>query len=510
MLCRFYGFYRFRTPTLIIADPQLLRYILVTDFDHFTDHHDMLLPAEQEPLLGNALLMLKEQKWRDMRSTMSAAFTGSKMRQMFVLIQRTVDGTVVALRRECEAAESGGSGKYVPELKDRFVRFMTDVIASTAFGVEIDSLREPHNEFFTMGQRAIHFRLYDLIKVGVMSLLPRLTRYLGVQLFAPGVHRFFHRLVHDAIAQRQRFGGGAGGGAAQRPDIIHLLMETRRGVSASETAAPSAADGDVAFAITPESTAQELRANSKRAWSDAELTSQCFLFFVAGFETSSTVLSCLAHELAADVAIQRRLRAEIDAMRQTLLPGERVSYDGLQRMPYMDAVVSEALRKWPPTASTDRVCVKPYELNVDGRQRPLRLCIGDVLMVPILGLHRDERYWPDAMRFDPERFAADRRPEIVPFTYLPFGGGPRSCIGEFSFCSQGASVRHFICISLSASRFALITIKAMLFELLATFEVHIAPTTQIPLRLLQRGFQTSAEHGFNLQLRSRRSAGVDE
>lgn len=411
---------------LIVTEPQLLRAVLVRDFDHFTNHHDILLPPEQEPLLGNSLLMLKDQKWRDMRSTMSSAFTGSKMRQMFVLIRHTVDGTVDAMRTECVA---GAGVDYVPELKDRFVRFMTDVIASTAFGVEINSLLDRRNVFFTMGQRAISFRLFDLIKVGMMALLPGIARLFDVQLFAPAIHRFFHRLVHDAIAERQR------SGVVQRPDIIHLLMETRRGTNAEPSVKPladAAESSEGAFAITAEATAGQLRANGQRVWTDAELTSQCFLFFVAGFETSSTLLSCVAQELAENQAVQQRLRDEIDEVRHSLGADERVGYERLQRMTYMDMVVSEALRKWPPTATTDRVCVKPYELvAADGRR--LRMDVGDVLMVPMLGMQRDERYYPEPMRFDPERFSAENRQIIEPFAYLPFGGGPRSCIGGWIY-----------------------------------------------------------------------------
>lgn len=417
----FYGVFRFRRPVLMITEPQLLRDVLVKNFDHFTNHHDALMPAQQEPLLGDAMIMLKDQKWRDMRSTMSAAFTGSKMRQMFGLIQNSADAAVVALRTECRQQEAED---YVPELKDRFVRFMTDVIASTAFGVEINSLVDRDNVFFTMGQRAITFGLYDLVKVGLMALLPSVARMCGLYLLPAAVRGFFHRLVHDAIADRMRRD-------VVRPDIIHLLMETRRGTvrKADAEKTPSDREEGEGFATTSELTARELRANTQREWTDAELTAQCFLFFVAGFETSSTVLSCVAQELAENPDVQQRLRDEIDEVRDDLSGADRVSYDRLQRMEYMDMVVSEALRKWPPTASTDRVCVKPFELATQEGRR-LQMAVGDVLMVPLLGMHRDERYYPDPMRFDPERFSAENRKSIEPFAYLPFGGGPRSCIGK--------------------------------------------------------------------------------
>lgn len=97
----------------------------------------MILDADIEPLFGNSLFMLKGQKWRDMRSTLSPAFTGSKTRQMFQLVVDCSEETIKVLQSE---AVNSGSKPYVPELKDLFSRCTTDVIATSAFGIQVRNI----------------------------------------------------------------------------------------------------------------------------------------------------------------------------------------------------------------------------------------------------------------------------------------------------------------------------------------------------------------------------------
>jgi cytochrome P450 family 9 len=82
---------------------------------------------------------------------------------------------------------------------------------------------------------------------------------------------------------------------------------------------------------------------------------------------------------------------------------------------------------FPPVVTGDRLCVKPYTLEVDP---PLELQPGDTIFIPIYGLHHDPDYFPDPERFDPERFSDENKQRINPVAYLPFGSGPRSCIGK--------------------------------------------------------------------------------
>lgn len=129
---------------------------------------------------------------------------------------------------------------------------------------------------------------------------------------------------------------------------------------------------------------------------------------------------------------------------------------------------------------TDRVCTKPYKLNVDGRSYEFN--VGDMVTIPILGIHRDPKYYPDPEKFDPERFSEENRHKINPLTYMPFGVGRRACI---------------------ASRFALMESKAMLYSLLSAFTFEVSEKTQIPLQLQKGKFSVRAEKGFWVHMKPR-------
>lgn len=134
---RYFGMFQFKSPLLVIRDPDLIKQLAVKDFDHFSNHRDFIFNEDVEPLMGKSLFMMRDQKWRDMRATLSPAFTGSKMRQMFRLIVECAEEATTMLLSEAEAKQSIGDGKYVAELKDIFTRCMTDVIATAAFGIKV-------------------------------------------------------------------------------------------------------------------------------------------------------------------------------------------------------------------------------------------------------------------------------------------------------------------------------------------------------------------------------------
>lgn len=162
-------------------------------------------------------------------------------------------------------------------------------------------------------------------------------------------------------------------------------------------------------------------------WSDDELVAQCFLFFFSGFDTSSTALAFAAHELVVNPDIQQKLYEEIVEMSKQL-GGKPIFYDAIQTMKYLDQVVCETLRKWPPTPQTDRKCVKDYVYD-DGKLK-FKIEKGSNVICPLIGLHHDPQYFPNPEIFDPERFNHENKDKIVPGTYIPFGVGPRNCIGE--------------------------------------------------------------------------------
>ncbi|XP_055589828.1 cytochrome P450 9e2-like [Uranotaenia lowii] len=451
------------TPVFLIRDLNLIKRLTVKDFDYFTDRRPMFGRLQKEGgdrnpdvLCTKTLASLAGSPWRDMRATLSPAFTGSKVRAMFELIVEYCEqlGPVYL---------EAGVKEY--EWKAEFGRIATDIIATSAFGLNVNSIKDESNEFYTMGRQMLNFdRGLIVAKVLGYRLVPQLMTFLGVDIIDNDPKRYFSTIIREAIKTRNDHG-------IVRPDMIHLLMLARKGglTHNSQTSEPN--EG---FATVEES---ELgKANTSGSMSDSEMIAQCLIFFLAGLDTISTTLSFLVYELALNEDIQDRLFQEIMTTK-TNLKEDKLTYDSLQDLKYLDMVISETLRKWPPVPFADRYCVRDYRLQ-DGDLKftiPQESC----LWIPIHGLHHDPAYFPNPDRFDPERFSEENRVTITPGSYLPFGSGPRNCIG---------------------SRFALVEMKAIVFYLVAEFSFERTQNTQVPVRFSKEMMGVGAERGIRLKL----------
>lgn len=170
-----------------------------------------------------------------------------------------------------------------------------------------------------------------MVKMIVMGTLPALAKVLGVRFFEKDQFEFYTKLVHGTMKHREE-------NNIIRPDMIHLLMQAKKGSLSNETEPVETVDGK-GFATVEEISADRLKGGEKRQWSDDDLTAQCFLFFLAGFETSATLLCFMAHELCENSDVQARLYDEIQEVREQL-NGKPLTYDVLQKMKYMDMVTS--------------------------------------------------------------------------------------------------------------------------------------------------------------------------
>lgn len=147
------------------------------------------------------------------------------------------------------------------------------------------------------------------------------------------------------------------------------------------------------------------------------------------FDGTSDLLQLIFYELAKNPSIQQKLQAEIDEV-ATTLGKEAISYEALHKMKFLDMVVSETLRKWSPATLIDRECTKDYELELENGKK-ITIKKGQLVFIPFYSMHHDERYFPNPEKFDPCRFSDENKDSIVPGSFLPFGSGPRVCIGEF-------------------------------------------------------------------------------
>ncbi|XP_055619248.1 probable cytochrome P450 9f2 [Toxorhynchites rutilus septentrionalis] len=464
------GFYDFIQPVYLLRDLEMIKKIAVKDFDYFTDHALAVSFPEDESdgggLFGNSLFSLRGQKWRDMRATLSPAFTGSKMRHMFELVAECGRSMVQFLTSEVQA---GKTLEY--EMKDMFSRFGNDVIATVAFGIKVDSLRERQNEFYEKGKQMLNFQSIGMVvRVLLLTIMPGLMQKLKVDLVDANLTGYFKNMITDNMKQREAHG-------IVRNDMIQMLMEVQKGALKHQK--DEKQTKDAGFATVEESHIG--KSTHSRVWTENELIAQCFLFFLAGFDTVSTCMTFLTYELIVNPNVQKRLYEEVVKTDESL-NGKPLTYDALQKMQYMDMVVSETLRLWPPAVVFDRLCVKDYRYD-DGNGTRFTIEKGQMLMIPTIAIHRDPKYYPNPEKFDPERFSEENRSSINTGAYLPFGAGPRNCIG---------------------SRLALMEVKSILYYLLKDFSLERTEKTQIPLQLQKNMFVLQAEKGVWLELKPRK------
>ncbi|KRT85204.1 cytochrome P450, partial [Oryctes borbonicus] len=194
-----------------------------------------------------------------------------------------------------------------------------------------------------------------------------------------------------------------------------------------------------------------------------EMLAQSFIFFDAGFETSSTNLTFSLYELAMHQDLQQKVRDEIFTVLER--HNGEMTYEALMEMPYVDQVLDESLRKYPPIPFLNRKCSTDYKIPGSD----LVIEKGTSVMISLPGLHMDPEYFPEPDKFDPERFSKENKSKIKPFTFLSFGNGPRVCIGQ---------------------RFALLQNKLGLCLILKNFKISALETTPKKIVADPRGLTT--------------------
>ncbi|XP_067015325.2 probable cytochrome P450 6a13 [Anabrus simplex] len=434
---RYVGIFQWRSPALLVRDPELIKHIVLKDFSHFHDrgmHYDEV----HDPLTAH-LINLEGTRWKSLRSKLTPAFSSGRLKAMFPLIA------------ECSLEminhiESGGG---LVDIRETLARFTTDVIGTCAFGLKFDALTDPDSQFRTMGRLCMAPSYSAALRRMARLTFPELTKALRICQFPPNVTIFFCNVIRDALNLRQD-------DKMKRNDFLQLLLHLKK----------------------EEAVIPDISGKNVLVMNDMVLAAQAFVFFLAGFETSSSTMSFCLYELAHHPEIQSRLREEVSAAVRQSQNGE-LTYEALQDLTYMDKVFSETLRKYPVAAMLLRECTREY--HVPGSS--LKLDPGLQIIIPTYALHHDPAYYPEPARFDPERFSEQAKAARHPFTYLPFGEGPRVCIGQ---------------------RFSYLEMKVGLAYLLQNYVIETCPET-VPIKLDPRVFVLQPEKTVYLKFVRRNS-----
>ncbi|XP_049962953.1 probable cytochrome P450 6a14 [Schistocerca serialis cubense] len=379
------GAYFFTKPAAVVRDPDLIKKMLVKDFQHFHDR-GLYINEDVDPLTGH-LFLLPGERWRLLRNKLSPTFTSGNMKMMFPTMEKCGRELLEVL---------GSAGEV--EFRDVLARYSTDVIASCAFGVEAHCLQHPDGEFRYWGKRLLNPTTGEMLTKTFCDMFPAIANIFRIRSVPADVDNYFTSLVKNTMHDRDTHG-------TSRADFTHLLMQLRGNESANEKCSQKQSDAkDVKLGL-------------------GQLAAQCVVFFVAGFETSATTMGFALHELAWNQDIQRKLQQEVDdTLKES---GGQLTYDGVMSMTYLDKVISETLRKYPPVPLLNREVTQPY--SVPGTNWTLEK--GVAVFFPVMAMQYDPQYFPHPERFDPERFSEEEKSKRPSCVYLPFGDGPRACIG---------------------------------------------------------------------------------
>ncbi|XP_058802793.1 cytochrome P450 9e2-like [Phymastichus coffea] len=423
-------------PVILLRDPELIKTVTIKNFDSFPNHY-VVFDEKLDPLFGGNLLNMVDDQWREARNLLSPAFTSSKMKSMFQLMLEC------AKNFSNHLSELAEKSRQVIDMKNLFTRYTNDVIATCAFGISVDSLKNPKNDFYLFGKKAINFENFSMWKFFIANTFPKLLKVLGIRFIDKGTAKFFTNVIDEMVRTRDEHG-------ISRPDMIQLMMNAR------------------------ETEKKYLKLDIN------EMTAQAFIFFLAGFETTSTQMCLLTHQLAINPDIQDRLQNEIDQVLEET--GGNPSYDAIQGMPYLDAVFNESIRRDTQALLLDRVCIKPFELPpaLPGTE-PFVIPKGMRIWISGTGIHLDPKYYENPEKFDPERYY-QKKVSINDEMNLGFGIGPRMCIGN---------------------RFAILETKILLFYVLSKFSLIPTATTCSPLKYDKSKLGMVAEGGYRLEIRPR-------
>ncbi|XP_054157849.1 cytochrome P450 3A24-like [Oppia nitens] len=409
---KIYGVFMADRPVLTIADPDLIKEMNIRDFHLFVDRNDL---DTGDPMNDRSMFNLKGDEWKKMRSIISPTFSSGKMRSMHPLI---ID-CIVRLDKHL-------ADKTEIELKQTMGNLTMDVIATCAFGTRIDTYAEKTSDFVLNAQKVFRGNWRVWVALILLMISKKFANWLGVKFLDPGAENFFRNAIQSIVVRRK-----AEGNAKRYKDYIQLMIN-------AQNKTQDTIDDQEMDDLNPEifGVTDSLKYNDlKGEVTDTDLLATSFVFFVAGYETTATALAHLFYSLAVNQDCQQRLYEEIKQI------DGKYDYESIAQMPYLEACVAETLRLYTPITAVGRMAADEYTIGDTGLTIPK----GMLVNFDVETLHHNPDYYPEPDRWNPERFMPYNRDKLVPYTYMPFGLGPRNCVGmRFALMEAKTAVAYLI------------------------------------------------------------------
>ncbi|KAI1883293.1 hypothetical protein AGOR_G00243710 [Albula goreensis] len=418
---RIWGFFEGHHPVLATVDTKMIKTIFVKEcFTNFTNRRYFRFLGK----MNNSLSNVHGATWRRGRSAISPLFSGSRLKEVFVLMEPHSEKLV----KNLQVKDSCEEGLDIHEI---WTDFCLDALVGAILSIDTDAISNPKNPTVVRMKRTFKFDFTNPI-LGLSVIFPFLDPLLemgNLSVFPKADMDSFYAAFEKVKEDREK------GVQKDRVDFLKMMLESQ-----------------LSNSVISESNI-DAHGNALKGLTHYEILCTMMIFLLGGLETTSKSLAFVAHSLATNPDVMKKLLDEIDGVLPEKTP---LTYEKLAAMEYLDMVLYETLRLYPVLQRLERVCTKT--ININGVTVPK----GTVVTVPLHALHQDPQLWPEPDIFNPERFSKENRIRMDPYAFLPFGAGPRNCIGM---------------------RFARILMKLPLVQVLRQFSFAACTETEVPLQL---------------------------
>eukprot|EP01104_Vermistella_antarctica_P016100 TRINITY_DN5420_c0_g1_i1.p1 TRINITY_DN5420_c0_g1~~TRINITY_DN5420_c0_g1_i1.p1 ORF type:complete len:590 (-),score=86.03 TRINITY_DN5420_c0_g1_i1:91-1860(-) len=406
------------------ADPEAIRDVFVKQSSKFVRIGSDSVHLQE--FLGSGLLFSEGEQWKRHRKLIGPAFRFDYISGLCSAMTR-VSNTLI---RRLDGAVSNGNGSHCMQVVDEMTRFTLDVISNCGFGYDMQAINSSEK---TRVERDAYEVLLGAIASPLRQMFPlynKLPTAANAKIHKS--NKIFMQLIDKMITKK-------------RVTLDKLMADIKSaaddvgdgGASGTENGTAKSGGGKIIGGDALVKSGKEfdmldllIMAESSEdgknvVLSNTELIHNVNTFFLAGHETTASLMSILFWLLTEHQDVQQRLRAEaveVLGKEEGEVGQTTVTYDQLGEMPYTHAVIKELLRLYPPGAALTRVV--PEDTVVGG----YLLLKGEFVLFDVYNLQRDPTFWENANTFDPERWLNGSKVSH-PCAYMPFGLGPRSCVG---------------------------------------------------------------------------------
>ncbi|XP_064478953.1 cytochrome P450 3A43-like [Ornithodoros turicata] len=396
-----FGFYLGDHPMVFTKDLNLIRNVLIKDFNNFDEKGLHLFMHGIHPRLNGSLIFSGGERWKATRTCMSHAFSTSKLKMMMPALSHSTDLFLETVRELAEKDQQ-------VDISETFADLTFDVIGKGAFGITTDAQRNRGHPIFALSLRAhpaimsgFAYNLFQSFSSLGSLLIPLVMLH---DWMSGNPFTLLADQIKPVIKKRKE------DPSLRRPDMLQHLIEAETSEEAPKNESTENSEEESTTGNIPSSKAKHLSPN--------EVAVNSTFVFLGGYETTRLTLSYWSFYMAKYPDIQEKMRKEVmDAVG----PRGEITYQVVCGLQYSEQVIKEVLRMSPPVSTfSTRLAKRDYHYKNMIIKKGMSITTATHL------IQSDPHIWHDPDVFDPERFSPESKKRLA---FLAFGAGPRQCVG---------------------------------------------------------------------------------